>query len=144
MKRQIYSAITRWVSWTRLFISMQIIDNISVCWKSERERRIKRRTYTRTISQTFYSRTIIEIFRETERDTRIKRCTYTPTMSDKIGWHCYTHLETHREKDYHSRDIRIHVELPIIYQTLRQTDGQKEREKRRSRHVPIHVQSVTI
>ena len=36
-------------------------------------------------------------------------------MSDNIVGHCFTHAET---KKYQSRDVRIHVDLPIIYQDI--------------------------
>ena len=133
-ERKIYSAITRWVSWTRLFIYMHIVDNISGCWNTkrdrERPRRPKRRTYTRTISYKMSTRTVIETFRKRDRETRIKKCTDTPTMSDSIAGHC-KHIQTEWEqKKYESRDVPIHAKLRIWYphtETDRETNRQREK-----------------
>ena len=72
-----------------------------------------------------------------KRETQIKRRTLAPTISHNIVGNCYTHSET---KKYESRDVRIHADLPIIYPD---TETDRERVKRVSREVPIHVQSVT-
>ena len=73
-------------------------------------------------------RTMREIFTQ-KRQTRIKRRTYTPTISDKIGWHCYTHIETKREKEIRTKrrtyTCRINDNIPDT-----ETDRQKERETR--------------
>ena len=45
-------------------------------------------------------------------------------MSDTIFGHCFTHSETRETKKYQSRDVRIHADLPIIYQ-----DTETERER---------------
>ena len=62
---------------------------------------------------------------------------YTHVKHSPTTTKCYTHSVT---KKYESRDVRIHAYLPIIYPD---TVTDTEREKRGSREVPIHVQSVT-
>ena len=129
----------------------------------ERERKkethIKRRTYTRRISDN----TDRNIQRKRKWETRIKKRTLTPTMTDNIAGDCYTYSETKREKEIrikkrtYTRKIKrniyiaqLHPEwadhtcsyackLPIIY-----PDAETERERRIKRPIPIHVKSVTI
>ena len=103
----------------------------------ERETQIDGRTYTRTISYNMPNNERNIHRKETNTDQE----TYTPTMSNKIGWHCYTHLETKREKEIRTNrrtyTRRINDNIPDT-----ETDG--KRQKRGSRHVPIYVKSVKI
>ena len=103
----------------------------------ERETQIDGRTYTRTISYNMPNNERNIHRKETNTDQE----TYTPTMSNKIGWHCYTHLETKREKEIRTKrrtyTRRINDNIPDT-----ETDG--KRQKRGSRHVPIYVKSVKI
>ena len=150
------------MSWSHLFIYMQITDNIPGCWDKQRKRErgrqrwIKRRTYTRTISLNSYSR--IQTFRETEKETRIKR----PTMSDSIArqteWENEIRIKgrtyTRRATDTLTQTERNRERTQIKRSTYRITIRwqysrtlilkEKQREKHRSRDSHIHVQCVII
>ena len=86
-----------------------------------------------------------EIIIQKERDKHGSRDRHTLLQSviKKIAGHYYTHLETMKKKEIRIKrrtyTRRITDNIPDT-----ETDREKEREKRGSKHLPIHVQSLTI
>ena len=107
---------------------MQLTDNIPGHWdryrEKERQTRIERRTYTRSISCNIAEQW--EKYSDKQKETQTKRRTYTPTVSDKIAWHCYTHLQTKREKEIRIK-WRTHTRT-ITENIRRHWDRQREKE----------------
>ena len=122
------------------------------------------------ISDSIAQKTDRNFQRKREWETRTKRCTLTHTMSDNIARDYYTHLDTKREKErrikrrtytrkmkrekMYSAIIRwVSWKRVFIYMQItdnihgcwdKQRERERERDKRGSRDVPIHVQSVKI
>ena len=106
---------------------MQITDNIPGHWdrqlERERETRIERRTYTRTISYNIAEQW--EKYSDKKRDKHGWRDVHRHLQwVIKIAWHCYTHLETKREKQ-----LRIKRRTYTGRITDNTPDRQSERER---------------